>query len=141
MVLSPRGNIKWMDVYSMMFGDLNNIGTQISHSLLSCSAGFSYSWVRGGPQTWKEMGGKERGIGDQEGYLSRSHLLCWGAFFLKHTSRGIWEGLRENYTKNKEVGICWHGGWSQAPSSGYFASYFRNIDPPSQPWVSSWSQA
>ena len=56
------------------------------------SAGFSYSWVRGGPQTWKEMGGRKREIGDQEGYLSRSHLLCWGAFFLKHTSRGIWEG-------------------------------------------------
>ena len=25
-------------------------------------AGFSYSWVRGRPQTWKEMEGRKRGI-------------------------------------------------------------------------------
>jgi hypothetical protein len=52
------------------------------------------------------MEGRKRGIGDQEGYLLRSRLSCLGAFFLKHTSRGIWERSRENYTKNKEVGIC-----------------------------------
>lgn len=73
--------------------------------------------------------------------LSRSRLLGWGAFFLKHTSRGIWEGSRENYTKNKEVGICWHGGRSQAPGSGHSGSYLWNIDPPWQPWGSGWAQA
>jgi hypothetical protein len=31
-------------------------------------------------------------------------LRCF--FFLKHTSRGIGEGSRGNYTKNKEAGIC-----------------------------------
>jgi hypothetical protein len=45
------------------------------------------------------MGIKERKVEDQEGYLSRSRLLGLGAFFLKHTSWGIWEGSRENYTK------------------------------------------
>jgi hypothetical protein len=46
---------------------------------LSRPVGFSYSWVQGGPQTWKEKGGRvgEAGeAGDQEGYLSRSRLLC-----------------------------------------------------------------
>ena len=33
--------------------------------IISRPAGFSYSWVRGGPQTWKEMGGKERESEDQ----------------------------------------------------------------------------
>jgi hypothetical protein len=42
---------------------------------LSRPVGFSYSWVRGGPRTWKEMGGKERKVGDQGGHLSRSRLL------------------------------------------------------------------
>ena len=32
---------------------------------VSRPAGFSYSWVRGGPQTWKEMGIKERESEDQ----------------------------------------------------------------------------
>jgi hypothetical protein len=32
---------------------------------LSHPSGLSYSWVRGGPQTWKEMGGREKGAGDQ----------------------------------------------------------------------------
>jgi hypothetical protein len=32
---------------------------------LSRPAGFSYSWVQGGPQTWKEMGGREGEAGDQ----------------------------------------------------------------------------
>ena len=34
-------------------------------SFLSRPTGFSYSWVRGGPQTWKEMGIKERESEDQ----------------------------------------------------------------------------
>jgi hypothetical protein len=37
-----------------------------ANAILSHPAGFSYSWVRGGPQTWKEMGGRKREVGDQE---------------------------------------------------------------------------
>jgi hypothetical protein len=49
---------------------------------------------------------------------------------LKHTSRGVGEGSRGKFTKNKEAGICSHGGRSQVPGSGHSASYLRNIDPP-----------
>ena len=73
--------------------------------------------------------------------LSRSPLLSWGAFLIKHTSRKIGEGSRESYTKNKGKDDCWHGGWSQAPSSRHFASYLQSLDPPQQPWESSWAQA
>ena len=39
-------------------------------------AGFSYSWVRGGPQTWKEIGGGERRVGGPSRLnLSRSRLV------------------------------------------------------------------
>jgi hypothetical protein len=31
----------------------------------SCPSGLSYPWVRGGPQTWGKMGGREKGAGDQ----------------------------------------------------------------------------
>jgi hypothetical protein len=65
--------------------------------------GFSYSWVRGGLQTWKEMGGRNRRPGRVPIEVSFIMLRC---LLFKHTSQGIWEGLRENYTKNKEVGIC-----------------------------------
>jgi hypothetical protein len=44
------------------------------------------------------------------------------------------EWSRGNFTKNKEVGICWHGGRSQAPGGRHSASYLQNIDPPWQPW-------
>jgi hypothetical protein len=44
------------------------------------------------------------------------------------------EGSRRNFTKNKEVGICWHEGRSQAPGGGHSASYLWNIDPTWQPW-------
>ena len=33
---------------------------------VSHPTGFSYLWVQGGTQTWKEMGGRERETGDQE---------------------------------------------------------------------------
>jgi hypothetical protein len=40
---------------------------------LSRPEGFSYSWVRGGPQTWKEMGGRE---GKQE-----TKQICQGLVY------------------------------------------------------------
>jgi hypothetical protein len=84
---------------------------------------------------------RKRAGGPSRLNLSRSRLLSRGAFFLKHTSRKIGEGSRENYTKNKGKDNCWHGGWNQAPSR-YFASYLLwSLDPPQQPWESSWAQA
>ena len=54
---------------------LSGIGLVKIFSQLSCPAGFSYLWVWGGLQTWKEMGGRKRRAGDQEGHLSRSIML------------------------------------------------------------------
>jgi hypothetical protein len=45
----------------IMIGTSPHVGRHLSRP-----AGFSYFWVRGGPQTWKEMGGRERETGDQE---------------------------------------------------------------------------
>jgi hypothetical protein len=37
----------------------------IVYEYLSHPTGFSHLWVREGPQTWKEMGGREGEAGDQ----------------------------------------------------------------------------
>jgi hypothetical protein len=49
---------------------------------------------------------RKRAGGPSRLNLSRSRLLSRGAFFLKHTSRKIGEGSRENYTKNKGKDNC-----------------------------------
>ena len=38
-------------------------------------------------------------------FVKVSFIRLW-CLLLKHTSRGIGEGSRGNFTKNKEVGIC-----------------------------------
>jgi hypothetical protein len=48
---------------------------------ISCPAGFSYSWVRGGPQTWKKMGGREGEAETKKGAYQGLRLLGWGALF------------------------------------------------------------
>jgi hypothetical protein len=53
-----------------------------------------------------EGNGKKRRRGRRPSkFVKVSFIRLW-CLLLKHTSRGIGEGSRGNFTKNKEVGIC-----------------------------------
>jgi hypothetical protein len=45
-------------------------------------------------------------MGLEEKEKQETKQSCQGLMFLKHTSWGIGEALRGNFTKNKEAGIC-----------------------------------
>ena len=60
-----------LDGFNSLVKDQVTIGVWVhfwvfnSIPLISCTMGFSYLWVQGGPQTWKEMKGRVGEAGDQ----------------------------------------------------------------------------
>jgi hypothetical protein len=66
----------------------------IDHSL-SRPVELSYSWVRGGPQTWEKMGWERKEKRRPSKDLSRSPFIRLRRRILKHTSRGIGRGRGE----------------------------------------------
>jgi hypothetical protein len=89
------------------YSTAGGIGRLYNHSesqSVSRPTGFSYSWVRGGPQTWKKMGGREGKQRPRRMPIKVSiyyaEMPCFKAYIEWNR-----EGWRGNFTKNKEVGI------------------------------------